>query len=190
MATQAQPELVTPEEYLASEREAETKSEYVDGVIYAMSGASIPHNILVANLIAILLPPMRKKGCQIFPSDLKVRVGKRFYYPGVSAICGEPIYHDGEKDVVLNPSLLIEVLSASTRGYNKGKKFLAYQQIASLQDYLLVHQEQALVERYRRQDDTTWLYTRVEGIESGIHVLGCTLSLADLYSNVKLQPDD
>ncbi len=114
MATQPQADtnvIISPEEYLALERRAESKSEYWDGTVLAMSGASIPHNIIVANLIMAVGPKLRARGCQIYPSDLKVRRGRRFFYPDVSAVCGDPIFNDGEKDVVLNPNLIIEVLS-------------------------------------------------------------------------------
>jgi len=174
---------LTPEEYLARERSAEFKSEYVDGVVLAMAGASERHNLIVANAIMVLGPQLRKGSCRIYPSDLKVRVGNRFYYPDVSVICGPTEFASDEKDVVLNPSLLIEVLSPSTMANDRGAKFLSYQQIPSLQDYLLVHQEVALVEHYRRHPPSAWLYTKHAGRESMLEIprLGCQLSLAELY---------
>ncbi len=175
----------TPEEYLRAERSAQSKSEFVDGNVLALSGASLSHNILVANLIMELGPGLRAKGCQIYPSDLKVRQGSRFFYPDVSAICGEPEFQDDEMDVVLNPSLLVEVLSPSTEKYDKGVKFLAYQQISSLQEYLLVHQDFALVEMYRRHSAGSWLYSRTDGLESGLEVLGVDLSLEALYNGIR-----
>ena len=167
------------------EREAEGKNEYVDGAILAMTGASIAHNILVANLIAELVRPLRARGCQIFPSDLKVRQGARFFYPDISAVCGEIEFYDSTKDVVLNPSLIIEVPSPSTENYDKGMKFLSYQKIPSLQEYLLVHQERPLVEQYRRHSESSWLYLRKEGEDEFVQVLGCALKLFDLYTGVK-----
>ena len=187
MATHPQLQTISPEQYLALEHQAETKSEYVDGVMYAMSGASIPHNILVANLIISLGPVLRTKGCQIFPSDLKVRQGNRFFYPDVSAICGDLEFHDSTNDVVLNPALIIEVLSPSTERYDKGLKFLTYQQIPSLQEYLLVHQDRALVEQYRRHAEGSWLYQRRDGLRESVQVLGCELDLAELYEGVSLE---
>ena len=177
--------IFTPEEYLAMERRAEYKSEYVDGVIFAMSGASIPHNVIVANLIASLLPLMRGRGCQIYPSDLKVRSGSRFFYPDVSAICGEPRFNDGEKDVVLNPSLIIEVLSPSTQSYDKLSKMITYQKIPTLQEYLLVHQDQAMIQQYRRQSENAWMYTHTEGEDWRLEILGCQINKADVYSGVR-----
>lgn len=197
MATQPQAETtngsISPEEYLAMERRAETKSEYWDGTVLAMSGASIPHNLIVVNLISKLVSPLRARGCQIFPSDLKVRSGRRFFYPDVSAICGDPIFNDGEKDVVLNPNLIVEVLSPSTESYDKGPKFLTYQQISSLQEYLLVHQDRPLVEQYRRQSESSWLYTKWEVFGSKLEILACPVTLEEIYEAVvfakEVEPD-
>ena len=185
--------VISPEEYLALERRAETKSEYWDGTVLAMSGASIPHNVIVANLIMAVGPRLRARGCQIYPSDLKVRRGRRFFYPDVSAICGEPVFNDGEKDVVLNPNLIIEVLSPSTESYDKGPKFLTYQQIASLQEYLLVHQDRPLVEQYTRQSESSWLYTKSEGSGAKLEILACPITLDEIYEAVvfdsEVEPD-
>ncbi|MBT9581720.1 Uma2 family endonuclease [bacterium] len=174
---------LTPEEYLARERSAEFKSEYVDGAVLAMAGASERHNLIVANAIMTLGPRLRKSSCRIYPSDLKVRVGNRFFYPDVSVICGQTVFADDEKDVVLNPSLIIEVLSPNTMAYDRGAKFLSYQQIPSLQDYLLIHQEEELVEHYRRHPPNAWLYTKSAGRDSTIEIsfAGGQFSLADLY---------
>ncbi len=188
MALQPQTRSYTSEEYLALERQTDGKSEYVDGMIYAMSGASISHNIIVANIIIELGPSLRARGCQIFPSDLKVRQGTRFFYPDVSAVCGEPQFHDSAGDAVLNPSLIVEVLS--TENLDKVKKFLTYQKIPSLQEYLLVHQDRMLVEQYRRHSDSSWLYLRKEGEEESLEVLECPLSLSALYAGITLPPED
>lgn len=131
---------------------------------------------------------MRTRGCQVFPSDLKVRQGTRFFYPDVSAVCGELQFHDSVKDVVLNPSLIIEVLSPSTESYDRGMKFLTYQKIPSLQEYLLVHQDRMLVEQYRRSEGS-WLYLRKEGAEDSLEALGSPLNLAQLYSGMSLADD-
>jgi len=179
-----QPITSTPEDYLRAERQADFKSEFVDGTAVAMSGASLAHNALVANIIMELGPRLRERGCRIYPSDLKVRQGSRFFYPDVSVICGEPEFHDNERDVVLNPSLLVEVLSPSTEKYDKGIKFLTYQQIPSLQEYLLVHQDTALVEIYRRHSAGSWLYSRTDGLDNALTVLDLELSLSQLYTGV------
>jgi Uma2 family endonuclease len=172
---------LTPEEYLKFERQADAKSEYIDGVVLAMAGASERHNLIVVNLIVALRAPLKAKGCRVYPSDLKVKVGNRFFYPDVFAICGETSFADDAQDIVTNPSLIIEVLSESTSGYDHGTKFLAYQQIPSLQEYLLVHQDHCLVEQYRRHPPNAWLYTRTDGKESTLETLGSQLSLDDIY---------
>lgn len=172
---------LTPEEYLSLERQAEVKSEYVDGTVIAMPGVSERHNLIVVNLITGLKPQLKEKGCRVYPGDLKVNVGSRFFYPDVFAICGDTAFVGEGTDVITNPSLIIEVLSESTSGYDHGTKFLSYQQIPSLQEYLLVHQDQFLVEQYRRQPPNAWLYTRTDGLNSEMATLGCRLSLSELY---------
>lgn len=179
---------VSPEQYLARERQAERKSEYYDGSILSMAGASIPHNILVANIIVTVGYQLRGSGCRVFPSDLKVRVGTtRYFYPDISVICGAPQFHDEVKDVVLNPRVLIEVLSESTTAFDRGAKFLSYQQIPSLQDYLLVSQDAALVERFQRQEQGAWLYSKTEGLTASLELasIEARLPLAEVYDGVE-----
>jgi Uma2 family endonuclease len=177
---------LSPEEYLAIERQAEYKSEYVDGVMYAMAGSSERHNLIAGNLITELNIQLRKAPCRIYPSDLKVRVpnSKRFFYPDVSVVCGETQFADDERDVVLNPILIIEVLSESTAAFDRGKKFQSYQQIESLQEYLLVAQDEYLVEHYLRQENGHWLYTKVSDLDRAIILptLKCQLALSDINS--------
>jgi Uma2 family endonuclease len=177
---------LSPEEYLAIERQAEYKSEYVDGVMYAMAGGSERHNLIAGNLITELNIQLRKAPCRVYPSDLKVRVpnSKRFFYPDVSVVCGETQFADDEKDVVLNPVLIVEVLSESTAAFDRGKKFQSYQQIESLQEYLLVSQDEYLIEHYLRQENGHWLYTKVNGLDGAIILptLKCQLALSDIYN--------
>jgi Uma2 family endonuclease len=177
-----------PEEYLAIERGAEYKSEYVDGVMYAMAGGSERHNLIAANLIIAIGAQLRDRPCRIYPSDLKVRVpdSKRFFYPDVSIVCGEVRFADDERDVVLNPVVVVEVLSDSTAAFDRGKKFQSYQQIESLREYLLVSQDEYVVEHFLRQDDGHWLYTKAGGLDEAIAlpVVKCRLALSDVYSKV------
>lgn len=177
---------LSPEEYLAIERRAEYKSEYVDGVMYAMAGGSERHNLIAGNLITELNVQLRAAPCRVYPSDLKVRVpnSKRFFYPDVSVVCGETQFADDEKDVVLNPVLVVEVLSESTAAFDRGKKFQSYQQIESLEEYLLVSQDEFVVEHYLRQEDSHWLYTKVSGLDNAITLpnMKCQLSLKDMYN--------
>src|SRR5437868_44022 len=179
---------LSPEEYLAVERKAEYKSEYVDGVMYAMAGGSERHNLIAANTIISIGVQLRASPCRVYPSDLKVRVpnSKKFFYPDVSVVCGETRFADDERDIVLNPILIVEVLSESTAAFDRGKKFQAYQQLESLQEYLLVAQDEYIVEHYLRQEQNHWLYTKVLGLEEtlALPTLKCQLALSDIYSKV------
>ena len=177
---------LSTEEYLAIERQAEYKSEYVDGVMYAMAGGSERHNLIAGNLITELNIQLKKAPCRVYPSDLKVRVpnSTKFFYPDVSVVCGEPEFADDARDVILNPILIVEVLSESTAAFDRGKKFQSYQQIESLQEYLLVAQDEYVVEHYLRQENNHWLYTKVTGLEETLVLptLKCQLTLSDIYS--------
>ena len=176
---------LSPEEYLAMERKAELKSEYVDGVVYAMAGGSIRHNLIVANIIITLGGQLKGRPCRVYPSDLKVRVpnSKRFFYPDASVVCGDDEFADDEQDVILNPTLIVEVTLDSTAAFDRGKKFLSYQQIGSLREYLLVAQDEILIEGYARQGNDTWLYTRVMGPDGRLSLpsIECQLALTDVY---------
>ena len=178
---------ISPDEYLARESEAEYKSEYVDGVVHAMAGASPLHNLIALNVGAELRSGLRGGPCLAYASDLKVATPnrKRLSYPDASVICGEPALVEGRKDVVTNPTVLIEVLSEGTAGYDRGPKFLAYQSIPGLQEYVLVSQDEPRVECYRRQGDG-WFYTRVEGLDGALrlHSVGCELKLSEVYLGV------
>jgi Uma2 family endonuclease len=175
---------LSPEGYLALERKAEFKSEYMDGVVYAFAGGSPRHN-LIANIIITLGLQLRGRPCRVYPSDLKVSVPtfKRFFYPDVSVVCGDDEVADDEQDVLLNPTLIVEVSSESTAASDRGKKFLSYQQIDSLQEYLLVSQDELLVEGYARQGNDRWLYTKVTGLEGSLTLpsVNCELALKDIY---------
>lgn len=179
--------LLSPEEYLKLEREAEFKSEYYDGEIYAMAGATEAHNLIATQTSAELVFQLKNKPCKVYGSDMKVRASKkRFHYPDVSVVCGEVKFHDKRKDIYTNPILIIEVLSDSTVVYDKGNKFLSYQLIESLQEYVLISQDKPLIEKYVRQLDGNWLYSKVEGLKSNIVLssINCRVRLADIYAKV------
>lgn len=188
MSTLRQQTYVSPEEYLALERESEFKSEYLDGVVYAMTGASIWHVQIVGNITAALNTQLRHRPCRVLASEMKVRMPdtRKFFYPDVSVVCGEPQFHDERTDIILNPLLVIEVLSKSTEAFDRGGKFLAYQQLESLHEYLLVAQERPAVEQYVRQPDGTWTYRAVVGLDSSLALpsIECTLELSAVYDKV------
>jgi Uma2 family endonuclease len=176
---------VTPEEYLVIERKAETKSEYVDGTIYAMAGATERHNTLVANLIMSIGIQLRGRPCKVYPSDLKVRIpnSTRFFYPDVSVVCGEAVFADDHKDVILNPILLVEVLSEATAAFDRGTKFISYQQIESLKECLLVAQNEQLVEHFTRQRGDSWIYRKVTSANGvlALSSIQCEITLKEIY---------
>lgn len=178
---------LTPEEYLRAERAAETKSEYDDGVVYAMTGASPRHNRIVPNLTGSLWARLPAR-CEIFGSDQKVRIENptRFLYPDLSVVCGTPVFADNASDVLLNPLVVFEVLSDSTSKYDRGPKFLSYQKLGSLQEYVLISQKMPLVEHYRRDGDH-WVYTPAEGLDAPLTLpaLDCELPLAEIYRRIE-----
>jgi Uma2 family endonuclease len=179
---------VTPDEYLAAERLSETRSEYLDGVVCSMTGASINHIRIVAGLTAELISQMRGRPCDVLPNEMKVRLheSRKFFYPDVTVVCGEHQFHDDRRDIILNPVLVIEVLSPSTEAFDRGTKFQAYQTIESLKEYVLVAQDSPTIEQYVRQDDGRWAYTAVKGLESSIVLpsVECTLNLSAVYDKV------
>lgn len=184
-----QPRL-TPQEYLERERKAETKSEYDGGYVTAMAGASKEHNRVTVNIAGELYAQLKGKPCQPFVNDLRVRVPEcdRYYYPDVVVVCDEPQFEDVELDTLLNPTVIVEVLSASTEARDRGQKLQCYRTLDSLNIYVLVAQDRPFVEIYRRQEQG-WLYSTVEGLESvvSLDAIGCKLRLADIYDRIEFQ---
>jgi Uma2 family endonuclease len=178
----------SPEEYLAMEREAEFKSEYIDGEIIAMVGASERHNLIVTNLVIDLGTQLKKRACKVYTSDMRVDIRERYLYayPDVIVVCGEAKFRCGEMDNLLNPSLIIEVLSKTTENYDRGRKFIQYRRIESLQEYLLVAQDEPRIEQYLRQPSNEWLLSEFNGLETTIDLssINCRLHLAEVYDKV------
>ena len=180
----------TPDEYLALERKAEYKSEYFNGEIFAMTGASRKHNLVAGNVFAALHPQLRKRPCEIYPSDMRVKVSPTglYTYPDVVIVCGEPMFDDEQKDTLLNPTLLVEVLSKSTASYDRGEKFEHYRKIKSLAEYLVIAQDKYHVEQYTRQSDNRWLLSETDDPQKTIRLssIECDLALADIYDKVEI----
>jgi Uma2 family endonuclease len=179
---------ISPEEYLAIERKAEYKSEYINGQMYAMAGGTPEHNLVAGNALTALNIALRERPCLVFNSDMKVRVpsSMKFHYPDAAVVCDKPCYADDERDVLLNPLLVVEVLSESTSAYDRGKKFQYYQELESFREYLLVAQDEPVVERFVKQPDGNWLYSKVAGLDQNIELvtLNCSLRLGDIYAKV------
>jgi Uma2 family endonuclease len=180
---------ISPDEYLRLERAAETKSEYDDGLIYAMAGASLRHNFIVAGLVRSLGNRLSSR-CGVLPSDMKVRIlnPTRFFYPDVSVVCGPPQFADDETDVLLNPLIVFEVLSDTTESSDRGRKFRSYQTIDSLQEIVLVSQDLYLAEHFRR-DGAHWIYTASQGRDARLTLpaVECELPLDDVYYQVEIE---
>ena len=189
MASAAAHTYLTPEEYLAFERKATTKHEYLNGQIVAMSGASFAHNFLTMNVANQLYNQLIDGECQVAASDMRVKVTEidSYFYPDVVVVCGEPRAEDDTFDTLLNPVLIVEVLSPSTEGYDRGEKFEHYQQIASLKDYILISQDEVRVEHYCRQG-SGWLRSEFRELEDVLSLLfiDCELRLQDVYRRVEI----
>jgi Uma2 family endonuclease len=179
---------LTPEAYLALERKAETKSEYVDGTLVAMSGTTREHSMITVNISSSLHAQLRGRPCEVHSPDLRVRIAESvmYAYPDVVVVCGEPQFEDDQFDVLLNPSVIIEVLSPTTEAYDRGLKFAHYRLRASLQDYVLVAQDRVSVERYSRRDGE-WVLTEATSLDDVIELpsIGCTLALRDVYARIE-----
>ena len=178
----------SPEEYLALERAAEFRSEYIDGAIFAMAGESLNHGRIKADLVTILGNQLRGKNCESFTSDTKVRTPgiNMFGYPDVLVVCGELIHHDQFQDVILNPKVIIEVLSPSTEAYDRGEKFASYRQLESLTDYLLIAQARPLIEHFVRHRKF-WMMSEETYLTQSLYIesIACHLPLKDVYARVE-----
>lgn len=179
---------ITPEQYLEVERRAETKHEYVAGQVVAMSGASRRHNLIVANLVGEILPQLKGRPCEVYPSDMRLHIPATglYTYPDVTVVCGTPELEDEHFDMLLNPTVLIEVLSPSTEQWDRGRKAEHYRGIPSLQEYVLVSQDAPRIEQYRRQGEREWMLIDAIGTEERIELtsIGCGLALRDVYDRV------
>jgi Uma2 family endonuclease len=175
----------TEQEYLAFDRTSASKHEYYDGEIYNMVGGSSHHALIAANAIIALGSMLGGHPCRVYTGDLRVKMPESFVYPDVTVVCGEPRFLDSSQDTLLNPTLVIEVLSPSTAAFDRGAKLHGYQTLESLQMYLLVEQDRAQVELYTRRSEG-WLYTRYTGLEStaALPALEISLPLAALYDKV------
>lgn len=189
----AQPAVkLTPQEYLSIERKSEVKSEYWYGEMFAMAGASEAHNLLVTNVVRELSLQLKGKPCRVYPSDMRVRIPRKpsYKYPDVTVVCGKPEFEDARHDILLNPTLIVEILSSSTEAYDRGAKFREYRTFDSLQEYLLISQDKPLIERYVRQEQTPfWTFSETADLDERLElsVINCELILAEVYENVEFE---
>jgi Uma2 family endonuclease len=190
------PRLTEPE-YLAIERASGERHFFIDGEIYAMAGDSPAHGDISASLVGTVVIQLKGSPCRARTKDTKVRSGPTlaagetrrcvYSYPDLVVICDQPEYLDEQEDVILNPKVIMEILSASTEAFDRGEKFLRYQTWnASLTDYLLISQDQPRIEHYTRQADGTWIYRHTIGLAASVEIssIACTLRLADVYDRI------
>jgi Uma2 family endonuclease len=182
---------ITPEQYLELDRAAEFRSEYFDGFMYAMSGARLHHVMIAGNFVRNFGNRLRQ-GCFAGSNDMRVRVSPRAYmYPDVFVVCGKPQLADKREDILLNPTVIVEVLSPSTEAYDRGFKFHQYQLVESLQEYALVSQKEPRVEIFHRQSGGDWLLSDAKGLDAKCRFtsVDCELELSAIYENITFDPD-
>jgi Uma2 family endonuclease len=181
---------LTPEQYLEIERKAEFKSEYYQGEMFAMSGARRAHNLIAWNTGSSLHRQLKGRPCEAYPGEMRVRVTAAglYTYPDVVVVCGEPQFADDTLDTLLNPAVIVEVLSESTETYDRGRKFELYRSLESLAEYLLIDSRRVSAELFTRQPEGRWLLTAKASLEDSIELqsIDCRLPLADLYERVDL----
>ena len=191
MASAALKERYTPQEYLALERQAEFKSEYLDGIIVAMAGGRREHNLIAINLASETRSQLKGRPCEVFVSDMRVLVSQTglYTYPDVVVVCGEALFLDDHRDTLLNPTVIVEVLSPMTESYDRGKKSGHYRRLPSLREYILVAQDEVFVERYLRQGDV-WELTDLDHLDDTLSLVSidCHVPLREIYARIEF-PD-
>lgn len=183
----------TPEQYLALERKADFKSEFCNGFIIAMAGASRVHNVIGGNLHGEIRSQLKGRPCEVYISDMRVRVSPAglFTYPDVVAVCGEARFLDDKGDTLLNPTMIAEVLSTSTESYDRGDKFMHYRRLESLREYVVISQNKVLVERFTRQGDE-WLLTEFRNLDDTLRLasIDCAVPLREIYARIEFPGQD
>jgi Uma2 family endonuclease len=182
--------LYAPEKYLEMERLSETRHEYAEGEIYAMAGGNRRHNGISANVIRLLGTGLLERDCTVYGSDMRIKIPavEKYTYPDIVAVCGEETFEDEIEDTLLNPTLIVEVLSKSTEAYDRGAKFEYYQTIESFQEYILITQEPFRVEQFVRKESNVWTYFEFRKPDDVVKLnsIDCEISLRDIYH--KIQP--
>ncbi len=184
----------TPEEYLTFEREAETRHEFVDGTIYQMAGESLAHNQICINLAGEVRAKLKGTHCQALSPNMKVRAESRgmFAYPDLTIVCGEPLFHDKQRDVLTNPKIIVEVLSPSTQRYDQTKKFFRYRkELSGLTDYILIYQNAPFIEHHEKLPDERWAHNVAEGVDKVLRIasIETELSLSEIYDRVEFEEE-
>lgn len=181
---------ISPEEYLIREDKAQEKSEFIDGYVVSMAGTSVPLERISRNLVSELHFSLKNKSSEVFSSEVKVAIGhkKAFYYPDAMVVCGDLSYARGRNDMIDNPILIIEIISPESEIRDRGEKFLSYQTLPSLQEYVLISQNQVNVEIFSK-DEKGWRYNRYSDLDGKIafQSVGVEVALRDLYDRVEME---
>ncbi|RJQ49821.1 MAG: Uma2 family endonuclease [Desulfobacteraceae bacterium] len=181
---------LTPEEYLEIDRKADCKSEYFNGEMFAMGGASARHVLIVTNVVSELRSQLKTSPCTVYSTDLRVRVSPAglYTYPDVVVVFNTPSFIDYRNDTLTNPLLIVEVLSEATKNYDRGEKFEQYRGIDSFKEYVLLAQDKYRLEHYVRQADGTWLFSETKRIEDTVKLasIGCSLKLGEVYDKLNM----
>jgi len=190
LATKAK---LTVQEYLALDRQAEIKSEFLDGQMFAMAGGTEEHSLIASNLIRELGTQLKAKPCKVYTPDMRVKIEATGLctYPDVHVVCGDARFADARRDTLLNPNIIFEVLSASTAAWDRGQKFWHYRHLESLTDYVLVSQDAWLVEHYTRQPNGVWLLETVEGPDGVLKLssIDAQVPLTEIFAKTGLKPE-
>ncbi|MEQ1644331.1 MAG: Uma2 family endonuclease [Pyrinomonadaceae bacterium] len=186
---------LTPEEYLEFERAADSRHEYVDGEIYEMAGESLAHSQVCINIAREISLLLKGSSCQALSPNMKVRAETKgmFAYPDLSIVCGEPTFSDSQRDVLLNPKVIIEVLSPSTQRYDQTKKFFRYRkEIPSLTDYVLIYQDVAFVEHHEKNAEGRWEHNAFDGLDDVFRIpsINCEIPMTEIYDRVDFTTAD
>lgn len=183
-------EYYSPAQYLNLERSSENKNEYINGHVYAMTGASREHNLIAGNVFGELRSQLKDRPCEVFTADMRVKVSSTgmYTYPDVTGACG-PRFEDEQVDTLVNPAFIVEVLSPSTEAYDRGEKFAHYRRLETLQEYVLVAQDKVRVEHFARYGTTgeQWVLTEISDLERTLHLasIGCDIALREIYSRIE-----
>ncbi|QTA93322.1 Uma2 family endonuclease [Desulfonema magnum] len=181
--------MISEAEYIEQERTAEIKSEYYQGEIFAMAGASRKHNLIVANVIGELRYQLKNKPCRTYPSDMRLKTEATglYTYPDVMVVCGDEKFTDERQDTLLNPDVIIEVLSDSTESYDRGRKFQNYRKVGSLKEYVMISQHCRKIERFHKNEKQQWVLTESDKENPSVFLesIGCELELSEIYDKTE-----
>jgi len=183
-------------EYLEFEHQSEGRHEFIDGEVFAMAGASPRHNLIMMALSYLIFGHLIERDCNAYGENQRLKVekpkGEDYLYPDMSVVCGDPIYADDTPQSLINPQLIIEVLSPSTAKFDLDEKFALYRQLDTFREYVLIWQDKPKVARYYLNDNGIWEFADVNGLDASIIIrsIGFTLSLADVYQSVTFEDED